>query len=518
MSGQLKSKPIVLGPLPAKKNHMVSFWFTNEEPEHVEQIMRAYEQKLGVNKSRPANSRAPLCFVGCVKRRLIEITQRHALLSAVKKQKTNQKNQKQIKNHDVHYYMYEQDAEDTTVATLDEIYIHKRDKLPIGSLMPLHEKQLILTEWDEEGLPANVTKLTKEQVAKSSSESDEEEGPTTFLYCLPEFDRAGSKYFSTTEEQKVGYADTLNRCVANTLPYKSHTSCCADAEKLSSAGRSDSPRFTSFEFQFESNEEAETDDQDLDLDDDDSEDGDESALDAQELYVSFECSYTVSGGFDNFEFDYAMNQNFSSALGDDEDDEFGEEDEEEEEEDHHVKTKSTFYWYTTKSANNSSSSGSSSSSSSSKEDEEDDDDYTDDDSSDEEHTAPLPSNNKAPTKYYELDIDFDSEDEEDYFDSDESESDEETDSDQEFDTSEEEEEEDDDEDDDNNEEEEAEEEQQQQTEVAPPHHPPVLELHLSPLTDHPDTSFQQVASPTHKTDILAKQKASESVKPKTIVS
>jgi len=168
------------GPLPKESEKCQSvlvasssFWFGAEDPIHVKQIMGHYSKR--VIPERPQNSRAPLEFVGCVKRQRI--------------------------------------CTDSGLQTLDEVEVFERKMVPMGVTQRLTRTLVFCTLWDvEDGFPVELREV-------SSSEADSmrkslSSAPPSYLYALPVYDTDSEfEYCCRSESREVSCASSFSHCI-----------------------------------------------------------------------------------------------------------------------------------------------------------------------------------------------------------------------------------------------------------------------------------------------------------------
>eukprot|EP00808_Paulinella_micropora_P002243 g59492.t1 len=194
------------------------FWLGNEEPSHAKEILHAYHGLLGLAVRRPANSRSPPHFVGCVKRQRIPPSVARQLDKAKKVSSTGRdRSNVSQRNHG-----HEVDTENL-VETLDYIAIFQRENVPIGITQTLVSRHVCRTQWDEEqALPSSLTHLDTQSAADfyNALEQDKQTKAAVpyYLYALPVFGvESNFSYVSTREEREVGYASSEAHLVHESL-------------------------------------------------------------------------------------------------------------------------------------------------------------------------------------------------------------------------------------------------------------------------------------------------------------
>eukprot|EP01080_Neovahlkampfia_damariscottae_P009725 gene9725-1929_t len=161
------------------------FWYSREEPEHVEKIFQIFTEFLKLNENISKNSRVPKKFIGKICR--------HILVG-------------------------------DNFETINQIFIYTQENKALDSDMV--PKQIILTKssWNVDGLPTDI-QIIKQDLYKR-------EGEDTYLYCLPEFCSKTFHFFSTLQNFKVCYSDKYNfllnkvQTQMKSLKDKYSKSCC----------------------------------------------------------------------------------------------------------------------------------------------------------------------------------------------------------------------------------------------------------------------------------------------------
>jgi len=156
------------------KSTPASFWFGNEDPCHVKQILGRYSKELIAD--RAPNSRAPEEFVGRVKRSIIET--------------------------------------DSGFETFDEVQVFQREVVPLGVMQNLVKTITFRTTWDlEDGFPITLREIPsgeKEKVVRHLVSS----ASPSYLYALPvEHDDSEYEYSCRSEAREVSYASGFSHCV-----------------------------------------------------------------------------------------------------------------------------------------------------------------------------------------------------------------------------------------------------------------------------------------------------------------
>jgi len=147
------------------------FWFSNEEPAHIKQIIELYASKLNISLERKRFSRAPMSFVGRIKRN-----------------KVRGGNQ---------------------FTSLDEVQIYQRDMLPIPTaVMKLVETVYFITSWEsEDGVPINFCKINTARYKSFWQERVVKDAVISYLYCMPVFESETQYEYEVTQfEHDVSYS------------------------------------------------------------------------------------------------------------------------------------------------------------------------------------------------------------------------------------------------------------------------------------------------------------------------
>lgn len=148
-----------------------TFWYSREEPEHVNKIFQIYNQKLALNAHLQPNSREPKRFIGKIKRYPI--------------------------NTDPHSFV-----------TIDELIINRRDLLPLGRTMPTVGRCYLKTRWSYDGLPEHIEHVPKDSEILFSVKLREKCLDVSYMFCLPVFSASDKfEYFSGREDRRIGYAE-----------------------------------------------------------------------------------------------------------------------------------------------------------------------------------------------------------------------------------------------------------------------------------------------------------------------
>jgi len=150
-----------------------SFWFGAEDPTHVKQIMAYYSKQ--VIPERPQNSRAPLEFIGCVKRQRI--------------------------------------CTDSGLQTLDEVEVFERKMVPMGVTQRLTRAFVFCTSWDiDDGFPVDLRELSSSEAGSMRQRLSS--APPSYLYALPVYDTDSEfEYCCRSESREVSCASSFSQCI-----------------------------------------------------------------------------------------------------------------------------------------------------------------------------------------------------------------------------------------------------------------------------------------------------------------
>jgi hypothetical protein len=195
-SPRRKLEPESLLPTPANSpcyssHHSTMFWFSNEEPEHVQSIFSFYFKILKLDKCSTK-------FIGRIKRmcmtnECIEDIRNTSLTSE---------------------YLGQLDE----LYTLDELSVFYRDLVPYGSIIPFCTKKYCITSWSLDGLPQTIDLI--EDMAKVKALLDKSSYANhcqvvSYLFCLPIFNSNEFTYFCSCSDQQVTFSDKQCCCLAN---------------------------------------------------------------------------------------------------------------------------------------------------------------------------------------------------------------------------------------------------------------------------------------------------------------
>jgi len=156
-------------PLP-HNGDVVPFWFAHEDQDQINEIVQIYNQTLNIERERKMCLRAPVPFVGSIKR-----TQVH----------------------------------NTLFSTLDEVSVYLRDIKPLGVDLPLSRTVWLLTSWEvSEGIPLHSFEIREDRLREFWQKRSR--GASSFLYCRPVFHTKGKwSYGVCDQDVPVTYADSI---------------------------------------------------------------------------------------------------------------------------------------------------------------------------------------------------------------------------------------------------------------------------------------------------------------------
>jgi len=150
-----------------KAESSVPFWFSFEEPSHIERIVKAYAQQY-LLRERGECRRLPN-FVGRIERQPV--------------------------------------FSENEFTTLDTVQIYRRDIRQVGSAVSLMEERLILTKWDQDGLPSSFQDLQYHRDVDFWKQRIIFEQHPSFIYALPVWCSNADFYYKVTPDRRdVGYA------------------------------------------------------------------------------------------------------------------------------------------------------------------------------------------------------------------------------------------------------------------------------------------------------------------------
>jgi len=129
----------------------VPFWFSNEEPSHAQQVVKEYSRFLNLVEPNKGSRQLPT-FVGRIERQPV--------------------------------VTFLGDGDDTlSFTTLDVVGVYRRDMRQVGSTVTAVEQTVILTTWDEDGVPMHFS-LRKDAALRDWQHYHKFSNPS-FIYCLP---------------------------------------------------------------------------------------------------------------------------------------------------------------------------------------------------------------------------------------------------------------------------------------------------------------------------------------------
>jgi len=148
----------------------VPFWFSYEEPSHIARIVKSYAQHLNLNTQIPlGDCRRLPSFVGRIERQPVF-------------------------------------HEEVEFSTLDVVQIYRRDIRQVGSTVSMLEEKILLTAWDDDGVPIQFDEL-EERVEIDRWLRCRILDRSSFIYCVPVWCSNVEYVYEVTPERKpVGYA------------------------------------------------------------------------------------------------------------------------------------------------------------------------------------------------------------------------------------------------------------------------------------------------------------------------
>mmetsp|Transcript_13671 Transcript_13671/g.23443 ORF Transcript_13671/g.23443 Transcript_13671/m.23443 type:complete len:265 (-) Transcript_13671:1069-1863(-) len=133
---------------PVNAVHLTTpWWFGNEDSDQIAKVFEIFSNELDIPLEKDRRSRAPLMFIGSIKR--LEVQGPNMF------------------------------------TTLDEVRIYSREHVQVGSVMPLEKKVYTLTAWDAlDGLPVRVFQIPRKETFEFWSAKSTSHNPSC-LYRLP---------------------------------------------------------------------------------------------------------------------------------------------------------------------------------------------------------------------------------------------------------------------------------------------------------------------------------------------
>jgi len=154
----------------------IPFWFSHEEPSHLESVVKAYSRHLRIDKRTSVGSRQLPNFVGRVERHPVEDEQ--------------------------------EENENECLTTMDVVVICRRDQRQVGSTVSsADEDKLLLTKWDEDGVPLKFITLETNKQRETWNARKIISADPSFIYCLPVWHSdVDYVYQVCAKKRDVGYA------------------------------------------------------------------------------------------------------------------------------------------------------------------------------------------------------------------------------------------------------------------------------------------------------------------------
>ncbi|KAG2373099.1 hypothetical protein C9374_012831 [Naegleria lovaniensis] len=197
----------------------IPFWFGNEDSEHVKYVLKAYDNFLGLNSHRSANSRMPIRFIGKVIRQAIEDD--YII----------------VRQDD---FDYDQDVtvgcdtsnskQQRVLVTSETLFIYERSqKLEPGSISKCMNKLVIETMYDyDEGVPIHIFMHGEEEEMDEVTSLEH----ISILQCRPfganehDFHYSSQKVTQTPQlleeisssTRGLTYSDLYSQCLQNAEP------------------------------------------------------------------------------------------------------------------------------------------------------------------------------------------------------------------------------------------------------------------------------------------------------------
>lgn len=184
----------------------IPFWYRNEEPEHVEFIMKEYSSFLKLNEGRQPHSRRPIRFIGKIVREAIEDTYIN-----VRDDEDDEDDEDSLHQQRV-------------LITSETIYIYQKSVLSPELCCEFDSSIIVQTFYDfEEGIPISILIQPETEWDISSLEF------VSLLECFPSFgvNPYEFQYRSNTVsepseicnfESKLTTAGLYNECLHNSAP------------------------------------------------------------------------------------------------------------------------------------------------------------------------------------------------------------------------------------------------------------------------------------------------------------
>jgi len=143
------------------------FWFGNEDKEQLKSIINSYTKTLRLDEERKKCIRAPVPFVGRVKRTVV--------------------------------------PNETGFTTFDAVEVYQRGIVAPGTTMPFKKEVCLLTTWSsEEGLPISCLQIEDKEFLANR---DQNEPEFSYLTCLPVYGSSCDyNYFVSNQKQDVTYS------------------------------------------------------------------------------------------------------------------------------------------------------------------------------------------------------------------------------------------------------------------------------------------------------------------------
>jgi len=150
---------------PAQADNHIPFWFSHEDEDQVCKIMEYYTRFLDLETERKLCLRAPMPFIGRVRRT-------------------------RVKNE--------------MFSTLDEVSVYLRDIKPLGVKLPLVRTVWQVTSWDvAEGIPLHSFEIRTDSLRAFWHQRTF--GADSFLYCRPIFHSKDWQFQVSEQETLITY-------------------------------------------------------------------------------------------------------------------------------------------------------------------------------------------------------------------------------------------------------------------------------------------------------------------------
>jgi len=149
----------------------IPFWFSFEEPSHIERVVKAYSRYLKLNQI--SGPRQLPNFVGRIERHPVE-----------------------------------DDSDEGRFTTLDYVVVCRRDKRQVGSTVTIIEDVILVTTWNEDGVPIHFSTLATTREQQSWEIKKILDSEPSFLYCIPVWHSTVDYVYQVCSKKRdIGYAN-----------------------------------------------------------------------------------------------------------------------------------------------------------------------------------------------------------------------------------------------------------------------------------------------------------------------